>query len=159
MKNSMKLEFCAYPENESFARVAVAAFMSGLDPTIEEMEDVKTSVSEAVTNCIIHGYEMTAEKLKEAEGQKKQNPPQIYLEMWIDGTMIHIAVRDEGIGIDNIKKAMEPLYTSKPEQDRSGMGFAFMEAFMDELQVKSEPGKGTTVLLSKEIGSRTRREE
>lgn len=159
MKNSMKLEFSAYPENEGFARVAVAAFMAGLDPTIEEMEDVKTSVSEAVTNCIIHGYEMTGEKLKKTQQKDGTLVPQIYLEMWTEEKNIHISVRDEGIGIDNIEKAMEPLYTSKPELERSGMGFAFMEAFMDEMKVQSEPGKGTTVLLSKEIGKELRKEE
>jgi stage II sporulation protein AB (anti-sigma F factor) len=151
MKNSMKLEFCAYPANEGFARVAVAAFMAGLDPTVEQMEDVKTAVSEAVTNCIIHGYEMTKEKIQESSKGEAKQAPQIYMEMRIEDKTIHIAIRDEGVGIGNIAKAMEPLYTSKPELDRSGMGFAFMEAFMDDVKVESTEGCGTTVFLSKQI--------
>lgn len=137
--NEMKLEFSSNSENESFARTVVSAFIARLDPTLEELADVKTAVSEAVTNAIIHGYENQNGMVK------------IYGK--IEGNSIYLEISDEGQGIDDISKAMEPLYTSKPELDRSGMGFAFMEAFMDELQVESEPGHGTTVKMKKNIYS------
>ena len=126
----MKLIINNISENESFARTVVAAYMTRLDPTFEELADVKTAVSEAVTNSIIHGY-----------GKEKGK---IEIHCTIKGKTIHISVQDWGIGIEDIDKAMEPLYTTKPEWERSGMGFAFMEAFMDEVQVESVPGKGTT---------------
>lgn len=139
-QNRMELKFMPLSENEGFARVAVAAFMTQLDPTLEETEDVKTAVSEAVTNSIIHGYE------KKEEGQ------QVLVEAYLTPKRIHIKVEDRGVGIENVGKAMEPLFTTKPELERSGMGFAFMEAFMDELYVESVPGKGTAVYMSKQIG-------
>ena len=120
------------------ARVAVAAFCTRLDPTLEEITDIKTAVSEAVTNCIVHGY----------EGGKGK----IYINVNITGNTAEVIVKDNGIGIENIEKAMEPLYTTKPEQERSGMGFSFMEAFMDELEVSSARNKGTTVIMRKKIG-------
>lgn len=138
--NRMKLTFLPLPQNEGFARVAVAAFMTQLNPVLEEVDDVKTAVSEAVTNSIIHGYE--------TERREKE----ILLEAYLKGKRLHIKIQDWGVGIENIGKAMEPLFTTKPELERSGMGFAFMEAFMDELYVESEPGKGTTVYMSKQIG-------
>lgn len=134
----MKLEFDSKSSNEGFARVAVAAFLTQLDPTLEEVSDVKTAVSEAVTNSIIHGYENEIHKIE--------------ICCQVNGKEIEIIVRDSGKGIENIEKAMEPLYTTKPELERSGMGFAFMEAFMDELKVESEPGKGTIVFMKKKIG-------
>ncbi len=137
--NEMKLEFSSNSENESFARTVVSAFVARLDPTLEELADVKTAVSEAVTNAIIHGYE------------KQQGMVTIYGKL--EENTIYLEISDEGEGISDISKAMEPLYTSKPELDRSGMGFAFMEAFMDELQVESEPGKGTKVKMKKVIYS------
>lgn len=133
----MMMEFDSSSSNESFARVAVAAFAARLDPTVEELSDIKTAVSEAVTNCIIHGYEGTAGKIR--------------VECKIQGRMLFITVIDRGCGIADVKKAMEPLYTSKPELERSGMGFAFMEAFMDELRVSSVPSGGTVVQMSKKI--------
>jgi stage II sporulation protein AB (anti-sigma F factor) len=136
--NEMKLEFDSKSSNEGFARVAVAAFAAQLDPTVEELADIKTAVSEAVTNAIIHGYE-------EREGK-------IEIECLLKGEEITIKVTDKGVGIPDIKKAMEPLYTSKPELERSGMGFAFMEAFMDELEVESDCSTGTTVIMKKRIG-------
>lgn len=136
--NEMKMEFDSMSENESFARMVVAAFASKLDPTLEELADVKTAVSEAVTNAIIHGYE--------------NGPGKIYLNCEIRDRNLYIKVQDKGIGIPDIKKAMEPLYTSKPEWERSGMGFSFMEAFMDNLEVESETGAGTTISMSKTIG-------
>ena len=138
MKNKMHLEFDSKSENESFARVAVAAFCTRLDPTIEEISDIKTAVSEAVTNCVVHGY----------EGKDGT----ITIECTIQEDWVTVLVHDDGVGIENINKAMEPLFTSKPELERSGMGFSFMEAFMDELEVNSKIGFGTTVVMKKRIG-------
>ena len=138
MTNEMKLEFDSRSANEAFARVTVASFMTQLNPTLEEVSDVKTAVSEAVTNAIIHGYENHVNKV------------QIYA--GIEGRTLHLEISDRGVGIPYVKKAMEPLYTTRPELERSGMGFSFMEAFMDEVQVESEPGKGTIVRMKKIIG-------
>ena len=137
-KNEMRLEFDSRSANEAFARVTVASFMTQLNPTLEEVSDVKTAVSEAVTNAIIHGYENHVNKV------------QIYA--GIEGRTLHLEISDRGVGIPDVKKAMEPLYTTRPELERSGMGFSFMEAFMDEVQVESEPGKGTIVRMKKIIG-------
>ena len=138
MEDTLELIIDSKSENESFARVAVAAFCTRLDPTLEEITDIKTAVSEAVTNCIVHGY----------EGGKGK----IYINVNITGNTAEVIVKDNGIGIENNEKAMEPLYTTKPEQERSGMGFSFMEAFMDELEVSSARNKGTTVIMRKKIG-------
>lgn len=138
IKNRMKVEFESDSKNESFARIVVAAFVTRLDPTLEEIADIKTAVSEAVTNSIIHGYE--------------NRKGIVEIETIIVEDTVTIIVRDYGVGIANIHKAMEPLYTSKPELERSGMGFAFMEAFMDELFVESELDKGTIVTMRKVIG-------
>lgn len=135
--NEMELMFDSKSQNESFARMVVSAFASQLNPTIEELADIKTAVSEAVTNCIIHGY---------GNGKGK-----IRMHCSIKDNEIRISISDEGVGIENLIQAMEPLYTSRPELERSGMGFAFMEAFMDHLEVKSKVGKGTTVVMSKMI--------
>lgn len=137
MKTMMKVEFDSISTNEAFARVTVAAFMSRMNPSIEEVADVKTAVSEAVTNAIIHGYEGEVHTIT-ITGQ-------------IEGEMLELQVMDRGVGIPDIKKAMEPMYTSRPELERSGMGFLFMEAFMDEVQVQSSPGKGTVVRMKKKI--------
>ncbi len=137
MNNEIYMEFDAISTNEAFARVAVAAFITPLNPTLEEIADVKTAVSEAVTNAIIHGYE-------EAEGK-------IVLHCILRDDLLHIEIQDMGKGIENVEKAMEPLYTTKPELDRSGMGFSFMEAFMDDLQVQSKPGEGTIVTMKKKM--------
>ena len=142
----MFLEFDAVSSNEGFARVAVAAFISSLNPTLEEISDVKTAVSEAVTNAIIHGYE-------NVEDKKGEKPEKVVIHGIITGDVLHIEVRDTGKGIENVEQAMEPLFTTKPELERSGMGFAFMEAFMDDLEVESAPDKGTRVLMKKKIGS------
>ena len=138
MTNEMKLEFDSRSANEAFARVTVASFMTQLNPTLEEVSDVKTAVSEAVTNAIIHGYENHVNKVRIYAG--------------IEGRTLHLEISDRGVGIPDVKKAMEPLYTTRPELERSGMGFSFMEAFMDEVQVESEPGKGTIVRMKKIIG-------
>ena len=134
----MKIIFESCSENEAFARTVIAAYITRLNPTLEELSDVKTAVSEAVTNCIIHGYEN-----KEGETLMECN---------IHNNDISIVIEDYGTGINDIEKAMEPLYTTRPEWERSGMGFAFMEAFMDKLEVESVPGKGTKVFLEKTIG-------
>lgn len=136
--NTMRLEFDSRSSNEAFARVTVAAFMTQLNPTFEEVSDVKTAVSEAVTNAIIHGY----------EGELHT----VTIEARIEGKTLCIEIRDQGVGIEDVKKAMEPLYTAKPELERSGMGFSFMEAFMDELEVVSAPLQGTVVKMKKTIG-------
>jgi len=154
--NEMELTFDAVSRSESFARIAVAAFAACLDPTIEEIDDIKTAVSEAVTNAIIHGYENFA-----GYGRYRDklpcdtvvHPGKVSLGCRIEGDILHIRVRDEGKGIEDIERAMEPLYTTRPELDRSGMGFAFMEAFMDDLEVESAPGRGTTVRMQKKLGA------
>lgn len=137
-KETLRMELESRSENEEFARVAVAMFMSRMDPTMEEMEDVKTAVSEAVTNGVIHGY---------AGGEGT-----IYIEVTIEGRELTVAVRDGGVGIPDIKRAMEPMYTTDRTGERSGMGFSFMEAFMDQVEVVSAPGKGTLVTMKKQIG-------
>lgn len=146
-KNEMKLEFDAVSENEAFARVAVAAFISPLNPTMEEISDIKTAVSEAVTNAIIHGYDSG----EGVFGGLRENKVQLHCLMLED--VLHVEIVDEGKGILDVEQAMEPLFTTKPDMDRSGMGFAFMEAFMDDLEVISEPGMGTTVMMKKKIGT------
>jgi len=137
--NEMKLEFASKSTNEAFARIVAAAFASQLDPTVEELTDVKTAVSEAVTNAIIHGYE--------------NRPGTITMVVRMYPKAVEIEVRDNGKGIDNIAQAMQPMYSSKPEMERSGMGFTVMESFMDSVEVESQPGAGTTVKMSKTFGS------
>ncbi len=134
----MRLEMDSLSKNEEFARVVIAVFMSRMNPTLEEMDDVKTAVSEAVTNAIIHGYGKQAGT--------------VYIEAAICGRELTVTVMDRGVGIQNLKKAMEPMYTSDESGERSGMGFSFMEAFMDSLEVESQPGKGTAVRMKKRIG-------
>ena len=146
-KNEMKLIFDALSENEAFARIAVAAFVTPLNPTVEEISDIKTAVSEAVTNAIIHGYDQ-----EETGEEASDRDNKVYIKCVIEKDILHVEVMDEGRGIENIEQAMEPLFTTKPEMDRSGMGFAFMEAFMDDLEVISQPGVGTTVLMKKKLG-------
>ena len=136
--NEMEIRFESRSENEGFARVAVASFMTQLNPTVEEVADVKTAVSEAVTNAIIHGYEGRTDKVC------------IRCRIWEN--VFSVEVCDRGKGIENVQEAMQPMFTTKPEQDRSGMGFAFMEAFMDQVEVESEPGKGTCVKMKKTVG-------
>lgn len=135
--NEMKLEFVSKSSNEAFARIALAAFASQLDPTIEELADIKTAVSEAVTNCIIHGYENTSGIVK-IESKLKDN--------WIE-----ISISDSGKGIEDIDLAKKPLYTTKANLERSGMGFTIMESFMDEMKVESIPDMGTKITMKKYI--------
>ena len=136
--NKMSIEFVSKSQNEGFARVAVAAFVAQLDPTIDEINDVKTAVSEAVTNSIIHGYENKEDKLIRIEAEINENE-------------VTIVIIDKGIGIEDIEQAMEPLYTSRPDIERSGMGFTVMETFMDDLKVESEKGIGTKVVIKKKF--------
>ncbi len=136
-RNEMEVSFLRVPENEAFARVVIAAFAVQLSPTVAQIADVKTAVSEAVTNAIVHGYEGTR--------------GMVTMHAVIDGMTLTIEVLDNGRGIQNVKKAMEPFFTTHPEQERSGMGFAVMQTFMDEVDVRSTPGSGTSVSLRKRI--------
>ena len=138
-RNEMNVEFLSKSQNEAFARVAVAAFVAQLDPTIEEITDIKTAVSEAVTNAIIHGYEDDIGKVR--------------IKCLIIGQNIEIEIIDEGKGIGNIEEAREPLYTSKPELERSGMGFTIMESFMDSIEIDSKPNNGTIIKMYKKLKS------
>lgn len=135
--NEMTILFDSRPVNEGMARIAAASFCTQLNPTLEEVADLKTAVSEAVTNCIIHGYEGEVHKIR--------------MDLKLKGREIFVDITDQGVGISDVKKAMEPLYTTKPEKERSGMGFTFMEAFMDEVTVDSEVGVGTSVHMKKTI--------
>jgi len=138
MRNEVKIQFLSKSENESFARMAIAALMANMDPTVEELADVKTAVSEAVTNSIIHGY---------------ANPDGIvYMDCVIEDSTITVTVKDNGKGIENIKEAMEPMFTTNTDGERSGMGFTVMETFMDSVSVDSILGIGTKVTLVKQIG-------
>ena len=139
-QETVEIAFESRSRNEQFARVVTAVFAARLDPTVEELDDIKTAVSEAVTNAIIHGYE-------NQEGI-------VHMKLTIRDRVLVIEVRDDGVGIADVKRAMEPLYTSKPSRERSGMGFSFMEAFMDKVEVESAPGAGTTVTMEKELGRR-----
>lgn len=138
MQNEMKLEFKAISQNEGFARVAVAAFVSQLNPTIEELAEIKTAISEAVTNAVIHAYNGMG--------------GQVYIECAIEDDMVTITVSDNGKGIEDIQKAREPLYTTNPDGERSGMGFTVMETFMDSVEVQSSADSGTRVTMTKGIG-------
>ncbi len=137
--NEMVVEFSSVAQNESFARMVVAAFITGTNPTLEEVSDVKTAVSEAVTNSIIHGYE-------NMDGM-------VRIKASVTNRKVYIEITDYGKGIEDVEKAMEPMYTTKPGEERSGMGFSFMEAFMDKLEVLSTYGEGTVVKMWKEIGA------
>lgn len=145
VENEMKLEFISKATNESFARITIAAFASQLDPTIEELADIKTAVSEAVTNCIIHAYE-NREGIIKINAKLKDNE-------------IIIQISDNGKGIENVDIAKEPLYTTKPNLERSGMGFTIMESFMDSMKVESIVGLGTKVTLIKTIKKQEEQEE
>lgn len=136
--NNLVVRFDGISENEGLARVIVASFATSLDPTLEEIADIKTAVSEAVTNCIVHGY-------ADSEGM-------IEMKLQIKGRELYIEIADEGCGIEDVLKAKEPLYTTKPDEERCGMGFIFMEIFMDEVFVESEVNRGTVVKMKKIIG-------
>lgn len=139
--NTMKLQIESKSTNESFARVAVAAFVSQLDPTMEEITEIKTAVSEAVTNSIVHGYQNSIGYIY------------ILTKLFSDGR-VQIVIRDKGIGIDNVEKAMEPLYTTSTTGERSGMGFTIMESFCDKIRVVSKPGRGCKIVMEKKLHSK-----
>ncbi len=138
MSNVMEVKFSAKSENESLARVITASFAAKLDPTLDEIADIKTAVSEAVTNSIIHGYDEDESKF-------------VYLRCELNDNTVKIVVEDRGNGIDDVQTAMQPLYTSKPELERSGMGFTVMESFMDSVAVSSIKGEGTKIVMTKTI--------
>lgn len=138
-RNEMNLKFLSLSENESFARLAVASFCSNRNLTVEEISDIKTAVSEAVTNCVVHAY---AENIGEIE-----------INCIVTDSDIQIDIIDHGIGIDNVSEALKPFFTTKPDMERSGMGFTVMEGFMDKMSVESEKGKGTKVTLVKNLNS------
>lgn len=140
--NRLRLSFPAVSENEAFARVAVCAFLAPLDPTVEEIGDIKTAVSEAVTNCVVHAY-------KEKKGGT------VYIQVRVmKGARAQIKIRDAGCGIADVSQAMEPMFSGSDSPERAGLGFSLMETFMDKLKVTSKVGRGTTVTLEKRIGVR-----
>ncbi|MTH52251.1 anti-sigma F factor [Bacillus mangrovi] len=138
MKNQMEIQFSALSQNESFARVTVAAFIAQLDPTLDELTEIKTVVSEAVTNAIIHGYNNDPDGI-------------VYIAVTLDEDTVYLTIRDEGMGIHDLEEARTPLFTTKPELERSGMGFTIMENFMDDIHVESAPSLGTAVKLTKHL--------
>ncbi|MBP1573918.1 MAG: anti-sigma F factor [Oscillospiraceae bacterium] len=145
MLNELKAEFPSLSENEALARLLVSGFISQLNPMVDELSDVKTAVSEAVTNCIVHAYRNTVGKVR-------------MLVRIYDGSEVYIRITDTGCGIENLDKAMEPLFTSSPDEDRAGLGFTVMESFMDTLSVRSALGKGTTVTMRKKLRSRVQKD-
>ncbi len=138
--NQMRLSFPSKSRNEAFARSAVSSFVTSLDPTLNELNDLKTAVSEAVTNCIVHGY------------RRQNGTIYIYASVKEDNT-VTVKIRDKGVGIEDISKAMEPLFTTSPGEERAGLGFAVMQSFCDRVKVSSQVGRGTTVTLIKRIGA------
>lgn len=138
-KNVCEISFLAVSENEAFARMVAAAFVMPANPTLEELADIKTAISEAVTNAILHGY-------------NQDGVGMVHMRCERNGGLFKFCIVDKGVGMENVEQAMEPLYTSKPELERSGMGFSFMEAFMDTLSVESAPNQGTTVTMTKCLG-------
>lgn len=139
MNNKMSLQFDARSENEQFARTAVASFITYLDPTVETITDIKTAVSEAVTNCIVHGY--------------KNRNGTVLLDCEVRENVLHIKITDCGVGIADLNTVMQPFYTSKPLEERAGMGFTIMKTFMDSFEIQSKLNVGTTVLMSKSVKS------
>ena len=142
MRNKMILQFQAISENESFARGVISCFALKLNPSLEELSDIKTAVSEAVTNCIVHAY--------------PNDKGIITLESEIENDVIHINVFDNGVGIKDVNKALEPFFTTKPDEERSGMGFSIMKSFMDEVRIESKKGAGTKIYMKKNIKSDAR---
>ncbi len=139
--NEMKVSFPSYSENERFARIAVSGFLTQLDPQIDELADIKTAVSEGVTNAIVHGYRDTV--------------GEIFMQIRIfDGRKVYIKIRDKGCGIKDVEQAMQPLFTTAPEEERAGLGFAVMESFMDKIKVRSRVGEGTTLVLERTLKPR-----
>lgn len=155
--NCLRVSFDAISENEMLARVITAAFITSMNPTIEELSDIKTAVSEAVTNAIVHGYDKKTYNTNGSYGTSETynmdagGVPQVHMKLVKSGNELTIEVVDFGVGIEDIEKAKEPLYTTKPEQERTGMGFVFMEVFMEKLEIISKPSKGTKIIMKKII--------
>jgi stage II sporulation protein AB (anti-sigma F factor) len=141
MKNVMNMQFSALSQNESFARVTVTSFIAQLDPTMDEITEIKTVVSEAVTNAIIHGYENDENGI-------------VYISVVLEDDTVYLTIKDEGVGILDLDEAKQPLFTTKPELERSGMGFTIMENFMDHVKVESEENKGTAIYLTKHLSKK-----
>lgn len=139
-KNAVKLVFPGISENERTARAVVSAFLVQIDPTVEELADIRTAVSEAVTNAIVHGYRTC------------QGDVELHMKL-LENREVYLRIKDHGCGIPDVELAMQPLYTTAPEEERAGLGFAVMENFMDQLTVKSRPGQGTTVTMRKKLGA------
>ncbi len=146
IQNEVKMTFLSKSSNEGFARIAVSGLVSQLDPMVDELADIKTAVSEAVTNCIVHAYDKQVGKID------------LIVRLY-DENVVYIRVKDYGCGIEDVKKAMEPLFTTAPNDERAGLGFAVMESFMDKVSVRSKVSKGTTVTLIKKIKSRKAKDE
>ena len=149
-KNQVYIRFDARSVNEGFARMVVMGFMMDMNPTMDELGDVKTAVSEAVTNAIIHGYEGSEVQ----ENETKQEMPQVEMSCLREGQKLTIIVEDHGVGIEDIEAARQPFFTTKPDMDRSGMGFCFMESFMDEVEIISQQGVGTSIIMHKYIAAK-----
>lgn len=158
-RNYAKVRFDARSRNESFARMVVMGFMMEMNPTMDELQDVKTAVSEAVTNAIIHGYGIGQEEVFKKADEEKDSVPQVEMTCICEGQALVVIIEDKGIGIADIEEARQPFFTTKPDMERSGMGFAFMETFMDEVEVWSKPGEGTRVRMVKYISTETAGEE
>lgn len=138
-RNQIKISFPAISINERVSRAVVSAFLVQIDPTVEELADIRTAVSEAVTNSIVHGY------------RKSEGNVDLQIKI-LENREVYIRIKDHGCGIEDIKKAMEPLYTTAPEEERAGLGFAVMQSFMDKLHVRSKVGEGTTIIMRKKLG-------
>lgn len=144
--NMVRLVFPAIPENERTARAVVSAFLAQADPTVEELADIRTAISEAVTNAIVHGY------------RDKKGDVELHIKL-LQEREVYLRIKDHGCGIADVALAMQPLYTTAPEEERAGLGFAVMESFMDKLTVKSRPEHGTTVVMRKRLGAKSCREK
>lgn len=153
IRNHAHASFDAKSVNESFARMVVMAFMTDMNPTLDELEDVKTAVSEAVTNAIIHGYNV------ETGEQESNSFRQVELSCKRDGQKLEVSIVDHGVGIEDVELAKQPFFTTKPEKERSGMGFSFMESFMDNVDIYSRVGEGTRVTMTKYIGAKSERKD
>ena len=152
VNNQVFVRFDARSVNEAFARMVVMGFMMDMNPTMDELTDVKTAVSEAVTNAIIHGYPGYEKSLEWPENEF----PQVELRCIREGQMLTVQIEDHGVGILDIEEARKPFFTTKPELERSGMGFSFMESFMDEVEISSAPGEGTSIVMHKYIAIKER---
>ena len=153
-RNQVYVRFDARSVNEGFARMVVMGFMMDMNPTMDELTDVKTAVSEAVTNAIIHGYAIVNDSVEMEDLSDAKQVPQVEMRCQRDGQKLTIVVEDHGVGIADVEAARQPFFTTKPDMERSGMGFSFMETFMDEVEVSSQSGVGTCIIMHKYIASK-----